>query len=303
MPFVVPCLSTSSSTTCTPTSSSSSSQDSENPVPEKSGSTSEEQRGNPLHKPTETENKNKQEGREGVHSDLLHDLLDWLQEFRENLVDEHNPSESRETLSLDIETLPVLLMNYQWSREQKWNWVLVSMVSTRTFREAQIEISTSKKITRVSCRKRTGTVVPRAEKFLDLTADHQVLSDNCESRNNHRHVVVVQELATQWVQSYPCKSKTSQETERSLQKFLEPTTKPKVIYTDNSLEFGKSCEELSWNHCTSTPHRSETNGIERAACTVKEGASAVLLLSGLDEKWRADSMECYTYLRNIQDLV
>ena len=44
-------------------------------------------------------------------------------------------------------------------------------------------------------------------------------------------------------------------------KFLEPTRKPKVIDTDNSLEFGKSCEELSWNHCTSTPYRSETNGI------------------------------------------
>ena len=25
-------------------------------------------------------------------------------------------------------------------------------------------------------------------------------------------------------------------------------------YTDNSLEFGKSFEELSWNHRTSTPH-------------------------------------------------
>ena len=46
-----------------------------------------------------------------------------------------------------------------------------------------------------------------------------------------------------------------------------PKRKPKVIYTDNSLEFGKACEDLSWNHCTSTPHRSETNGIaERAEC-------------------------------------
>ena len=53
---------------------------------------------------------------------------------------------------------------------------------------------------------------------------------------------------------------------------------PKVIYTDNSLEFGKACEDLSWNHCTSTPHRSETNGIaERAVRRVKEGTSAVLL--------------------------
>ena len=48
---------------------------------------------------------------------------------------------------------------------------------------------------------------------------------------------VVQDLATQWLQSYPCKSKSSQETQESLMKFLEPTR-------NNSLEFGKSCEEL-----------------------------------------------------------
>ena len=60
---------------------------------------------------------------------------------------------------------------------------------------------------------------------------------------------------------------------------------PKVIYTHNSLELGKACEDLSWNHCTSTPHRSETNGIaERAVRRVKEGTSAVLLQPGLNEK-------------------
>ena len=87
-------------------------------------------------------------------------------------------------------------------------------------------------------------------------------------------------------------------------KFLEPKRKPKVIYTDNSLEFGKFGEALSWNHCTSTPHRSETNGIaERAIRGVKEWTSAVPLQSGLGDEWRADSMECYCYLRNIQDLL
>ena len=60
----------------------------------------------------------------------------------------------------------------------------------------------------------------------------------------------------------------------------------------------------SWNHCTSTPHRSETNGIaERAVRRVKEGTSAVLLQAGLEKEWWADSMECYCYLRNIQDLL
>ena len=115
---------------------------------------------------------------------------------------------------------------------------------------------------------------------------------------------MAQDSATQWIQAYPCKTKTSQETQRSLQKFLEPDRIPKVIYTDNSLEFGKACEDLSWNHCTSTPHRSETNGTaERAVRRVKEGTSAVLLQSGLDENWWADSMECYTYLRNVTDLL
>ena len=161
------------------------------------------------------------------------------------------------------------------------------------------------KITRDPCRKRTGTAVSRAENAGDfITADRKVLGEGCESRNNHRYAVVVQDLATQWIQSYQCKTKTSQETEKRLQNFLEPTWTPKVIYTDNSLDFGKACEDLSWNHCTSTPHRSETNGIaERALRRIKEGTSAVLLQSGLEEKWCADSMECNCDQRNKQDLL
>ena len=37
--------------------------------------------------------------------------------------------------------------------------------------------------------------------------------------------------------------------------------------------------------------------------SVKEGTSAVLLQSGLRNEWWADSVECYRYLRNIQDLL
>ena len=105
----------------------------------------------------------------------------------------------------------------------------------------------------------------RAENFGDLiTADHKVLSDNCESRNNLRN----------------------------------------VIHTCNSLEFGKVCEDLSCNYRTSTHHRSKTHGIdERVVRRVKEGISVVLLQSGLNESWWADSMECYTYLRNVTDLL
>ena len=138
-------------------------------------------------------------------------------------------------------------------------------------KDQNCEICQRTKITRAPCRRRLGWVVPPAENLGDLiSADHKVLSEGCESRNNHRYAVVVQDLATQWIQSYPCNTKTSQETQKSLQKFLEPNRKPKVIYTDNSSEFGKACEDLSWNHCTSTPHRSQTNGIAWRAVAQSE---------------------------------
>ena len=85
-------------------------------------------------------------------------------------------------------------------------------VYTHFPKDRNCEICQRTKITTFPCRRRTGEVVLRADFFRDLiTADHKVLSENCESRNNHRYAVVVQHLATQRIQSYPCKTKTSQE--------------------------------------------------------------------------------------------
>ena len=68
----------------------------------------------------------------------------------------------------------------------------------------------------------------------------------------------------------------------------------------NSCWSRQACEHQTWNHCTSTPHLSETDGIaEGAVRRIREGTSAIRLQSGLDENCEADSMECY-YLRNIQ---
>ena len=91
------------------------------------------------------------------------------------------------------------------------------------------------------------------EKFGDwITADHKVLSEEGESRNNNRYAVVVQDLATFNLI-------------RAKQKLLRSRRKKRDIYSDNLLEFGKSCEYLSWNPRTSKPHRSETNGVAERA--------------------------------------
>ena len=47
-------------------------------------------------------------------------------------------------------------------------------------------------------------------------------------------------FASQWIRSCPCKTITFQETEKSLQKFLEPMKKPKVIYTKQFLRIWQS---------------------------------------------------------------
>ena len=243
--------------------------------------------------PPKTRNKKKKRDDKTNSDDPLADLLEWLEEFKDNLVDAelpasaHSSQESDQKHPTKVET------------KSKRHSMYAHFPKDRN-----CDVCLRTKITKASCRRRTGEALPRAEKFGDLiTADHKVLNEGRESRDNHRYAVVVQDLATQWIQSFSCKTKSSHETEKKLiKKFLEPSQAPKVVYTDDSMEFGRACEVLSWNHSTSTPHRSETKGIaERAVRRVQEGTSAVLLQSWLDERWWSDSMECRCYLRNVQD--
>ena len=209
VPFVVPGLSTSFSSSSLRTSPTSSSQETvtptELPASTRSESMSEEVRGNSSHGPAESENTNKN----GDGSSSSHEL----------------PSESRAKVVSG-------LGNHS--------------VCTHFPKNPNCDICLKTKITRASCRRRAGYSRAQSGKIGGLmTADRKVLREGFESRNNHRYAVVVQDLATLWIQSCPCESKTSQETQKSLLKLLEPTRKPKVMYTDNSLEFGKSCDELS----------------------------------------------------------
>ena len=96
-------------------------------------------------------------------------------------------------------------------------------VYTHFPKDQNCEICKRTKITRAPCRRRNDEAVPRAEKFGDLiTADHKVFSDNCESRNNHRYAVGVQDLATQWIQAYPCKTKLHKKPREAYKKSWNP---------------------------------------------------------------------------------
>ena len=172
--------------------------------------------------------------------DPMQEIPEWLQPLTDNLEDllTHVPAHSSERENSDSEGFTKVV-----TQKRKHS------IYTHFPKDRNCDVCLRTKITRFPCRRRNEGSIPRAEKFCDLiTADHKGLNEGSESRNNHRYTVVKQDLANQWKQSYPSKTKTSQETEKSLRKFLEPSQKPKVIFSDNSLEFGKCCEDLSWNH-------------------------------------------------------
>ena len=126
----------------------------------------------------------------------------------------------------------VLLVNHLQSREEHWyraSTVLkVTSIKTEIARSArgpklqgphaEVALAEQHLVQKIVCD--------------IMTADHNFLRQGCESRHNHRYAVVVQDLATQWIQLYAFETKTFQETDKSLRKFLEPTRKSKVIYTD-----------------------------------------------------------------------
>ena len=122
-------------------------------------------------------------------------------EFRENLVDERVPEhrDSHASSSHELSLEPTSTRRVDLGKHSGY---------TLFPNDRNCEICQRTKITRAQCRRRNGGAVPRADNFGDLiTADHKVLSESCESRNNHRYAIVVQDLATQRIQSYPCKTK------------------------------------------------------------------------------------------------
>ena len=107
------------------------------------------------------------------------EMPEWLQEFREILVDDEIPLQggSHSSSSHEASLEPTTKRREDLGKHS---------VYTHFPRDRYCEICKRTKITSAPCRRRNGEAVLRAENFGDLiTADHKVLSDNCESRNNH----------------------------------------------------------------------------------------------------------------------
>ena len=182
---------------------------------------------------------NKQDPKEGIP--------DWWKPFTDNLenLEAHVLAHSSERANSGLEGDASKVVTQKRKH----------CIYTHFTKDWNCDMCLKTQIARVPCRRRNERSIPRAEKFGDLTTvEHKILNEGRESRNNHRYAVVVQDVASQWIPSYPCKTETSQETEMSSRKFLEPSKSPKSL----TLNFGEleKCCELSWYHRLSTPRHS-----------------------------------------------
>ena len=94
-------------------------------------------------------------------------------------------------------------------------------------------------------------------------ADHSLLSEENESRLQHRHAVVVHDLCSYWICCVPTQNKTAQKTMKRLQKFVQADQKPGILFIQISLWnlFVLVKIVLAWRHVHSTlwtehPHTS-----------------------------------------------
>ena len=102
------------------------------------------------------------------------EIPEWLQEFRENLVDDEIPLQggSHASSSHEASLEPTTKRREDLGKHN---------VHAHFPKDRNCEICKRTKITRAPCRTRNGEAVPRAENVGDLiTADHKVLSDNCD---------------------------------------------------------------------------------------------------------------------------
>ena len=169
----------------------------------------------------------------------MRDLSEWLKDFTE-IPEDEGVLASRDTLANTSQDSDSERPAKVVSRKQQYPYILPKRPRDRNF-----EIRKKTKITGTLCRKRTGDAVPRAENFGDLTtAYHKVRNEESESRNNHRHAVVVQDLAIQRIRFYPCTTENGNE----FTKVSSAAGRAKSHFYRQFLGFGKSCEELSGNH-------------------------------------------------------
>ena len=216
---------------------------------------------------------------------LYFEVLEWQQEFRDKLVDDEIPAHGDCHASQPITKYVRIWVN-----------TMFMLISLKT------EIARSVK--GLTLRTLWSVVIKSPEFFSTkygsiASSAWDLYNLSCAFPHNHQYAVVVQDPSI----SVQKQNFTRNPEKEACESSWNPRGNQKsftVTIPWNSAEFGK----ISLGIIARLHHTAETNGIvERVVRRVKEGTSAALLQSGLNESWWADLLDCYTYLRNVTDLL
>ena len=277
----------------------------ENPVPERSGISSEELRGKSLEIPPESENKNKTKDAKKYKAKYYMNcqtrfrILERILSVKVVLQRRRNPApEDRDTANSSHE-LPMV------SRAKVEEGSGKHSVCTHFPKDPNCDICLKTKVTRASCRWRAGTVVPRAEILVTW---------HCGSQSSLWRKWITQQSSIRRCGTRFGNSVVTILPAQNKNFFGDPEELNEVPGADEETrshlhwQFPR-IRQILWRIILEIMVRQHLTfqkqmGLLRERYTkMKEGTSDVLLHSGLDEEWWADYMECYCYLRNIQDLL
>ena len=152
---------------------------------------------------------------------------------------------------------------------------------------------------KTSVREEAGIAPPK--KFGDIiTGDHIIIADDeAAGRHHEKSSLAVLDRGTGGIGNFPTQKHTKEATKKALQKFVGPTDKVALFYTDGAGELGTAADELGWRHDASTPHRPQTNGVaERNVRRIIEGTRTALHASALSHCWWPEASQCFCNLYN-----
>ena len=121
-------------------------------------------------------------------------------------------------------------------------------VSTYFPKDPNCEVCKLTKATRAPCRNRPEAREDRfrlpQKKLRCYSGGSERSHEENECRLQHRFAVVVHDPNSHWIQSYPTKNETAQETMKKLATVLAARSETRyMVHTANSLEFIRACED------------------------------------------------------------
>ena len=153
---------------------------------------------------------------------------DHLQESERGLLEWHQPYREGFTDTTASNTTSRVIFSEVNLKQSRWQAPPVHALSEGPQVRGLLAYNSCKSAMQDKPAKSCGQIAYCRENCA-ITADHRVLNDDQESRLQHRYAVGVQEKTTQWIQCYPCQTKSAPETWRSLQKHVTPDESPKSV--------------------------------------------------------------------------